>query len=103
MTTVALRLTLKWADYSASLPEKTKWRAEVYILSKICRSLHEWQEETASEYSEYFFLSIAISERKRQNNQKEIKRGTNLIIEFYSPDRKSERIHAHKSHSKHKA
>ena len=95
MTTVALRLTLKWADYSASLPEKTKWRAEVYILSKICRSLHEWQEETASEYSEYFFLSIAISERKRQNNQKEIKRGTNLIIEFYSPDRKSERIRAY--------
>ena len=40
-----------------------------------------------------FFLSIAISERKRQNKQKEIKRGTNLIIVVYSPDRKSERIH----------
>ena len=28
---------------------------------------------------------------------------TYLINELYSPDRKSERIHAHKSHSKHKA
>ena len=47
-----------------------------------------------------FFLSIAISQRKRQNNQKEIKRGTTLIIPVYSPDRKSERIHAQKSHLK---
>ena len=48
----------EWADYSASLPEKTKWRAEVYVLSKICRSLHEWQEETASEQSEYYFFCL---------------------------------------------
>ena len=46
------------AEYSASLPEKTKWRAEVYVLSKICRSLHEWQEETASEQSEYYFFCL---------------------------------------------
>ena len=50
-----------------------------------------------------FLLAIAISERKRQNNQKEIKRGTNLIIAVYSSDHKNERIHTHKSHSKHKA
>ena len=49
-----------------------------------------------------FFLSIAISERKRQNNQRKIKRGPNLIIAVYSPNQKSERIHAHNSHLKHR-
>ena len=104
MTTVALSsswITGEWAEYSASLPEKTKWKAEAYLLSKICRSLHVWREETASEQIEHcFFLSIAISERKKQNKQKEIKRGTNLNIAVYSPDRKSERIHSYESHSK---
>ena len=46
---------------------------------------------------------MATSERKRKNNQKEVWRGPNLIIAVYSPDRKSERIHAHKSHLKHRA
>ena len=51
----------------------------------------------------FSFLSRAISKRKRQNNQKEVLTGPNLIIAVYSPDRNSERIHAHKSHLKHRA
>ena len=45
-------ITGGWAEYNASLPETTKWKAVAYLLSKICRSLRRSREEKASEQSE---------------------------------------------------
>ena len=69
----------------------------------VARSTDDERKRPLNKVNTIFFLSIAISERKQQNKQKEIKSGTNLIIAVYSPDRKSERIHAHKSHLKYRA
>ena len=41
-------ITGEWAEYSAPLPEKTKWKAVAYLLSKIRCSLRRSREETAS-------------------------------------------------------
>ena len=45
-------ITGEWAEYSAPLPEKTKWKAVAYLLSKICCSLRRSREETTSKQSE---------------------------------------------------
>ena len=45
-------ITGEWAEYSAPLPEKTKWKAVAYLLSKIRCSLRRSREETASKQSE---------------------------------------------------
>ena len=44
-------ITGEWAEYSAPLPEKTKWKAVAYLLSKIRCSLRRSREETASKQS----------------------------------------------------
>ena len=45
-------ITGEWAEYSALLPEKTKWKAVAYLPSKIRCSLRRSREETASKQSE---------------------------------------------------